>query len=110
MGGQDATEAFEDVGHSDEAREILQGLLIGELKRKVCRPSPLSSLSLPLKGPPLYLRKEKYNRTAPANSKTPSLQVSPVTLHLAALPPKPPQPPGQDPRWTPQGQGSACMP
>lgn len=35
VGGQDATEAFEDVGHSDEAREILDGLLIGTLKRQV---------------------------------------------------------------------------
>lgn len=33
VGGQDATEAFEDVGHSDEAREILEGLLVGNLKR-----------------------------------------------------------------------------
>lgn len=38
VGGQDATEAFEDVGHSDEAREILEGLLIGKLKRAVCSP------------------------------------------------------------------------
>ena len=37
VGGQDATEAFEDVGHSDEAREILQGLLVGNLKRQVRR-------------------------------------------------------------------------
>ncbi len=36
VGGQDATEAFEDVGHSDEAREILDGLLVGTLKRNVC--------------------------------------------------------------------------
>ena len=35
VGGQDATEAFEDVGHSDEAREILEGLLVGKLERKV---------------------------------------------------------------------------
>ena len=35
VGGQDATEAFEDVGHSDEAREILEGLKIGTLKRLV---------------------------------------------------------------------------
>lgn len=35
VGGQDATEAFEDVGHSDEAREILDGLLVGTLKRMV---------------------------------------------------------------------------
>lgn len=37
VAGQDATEAFEDVGHSDEAREILNGLLIGTLQRKVYR-------------------------------------------------------------------------
>lgn len=37
VGGQDATEAFEDVGHSDEAREILEGLLVGPLKREVSR-------------------------------------------------------------------------
>ena len=36
VGGQDATEAFEDVGHSDEAREILAGLAVGKLKRQVC--------------------------------------------------------------------------
>ncbi|KAL8824156.1 MAG: hypothetical protein Q9191_005260 [Dirinaria sp. TL-2023a] len=40
VGGQDATEAFEDVGHSDEAREILQGLLVGDLKRQPGDPSP----------------------------------------------------------------------
>lgn len=38
VGGQDATEAFEDVGHSDEAREILDGLLVGTLKRQVDLP------------------------------------------------------------------------
>ncbi|KAL5527184.1 hypothetical protein ACEPAG_5975 [Sanghuangporus baumii] len=31
--GKDATEAFEDVGHSDEAREILQSLYIGEFEK-----------------------------------------------------------------------------
>ncbi|PMD18807.1 cytochrome b5 [Hyaloscypha hepaticicola] len=40
VGGQDATEAFEDVGHSDEAREILEGLLVGSLKRKEGDPKP----------------------------------------------------------------------
>jgi hypothetical protein len=35
VGGQDATEAFEDVGHSDEARETLDQLLVGSLKRNV---------------------------------------------------------------------------
>lgn len=47
VGGQDATEAFEDVGHSDEARTILDGLEKATLKRKVriipfsiCSPFP----------------------------------------------------------------------
>lgn len=35
VAGQDATEAFEDVGHSDEARETLDQLIVGDLKRKV---------------------------------------------------------------------------
>ncbi|KAF2139358.1 uncharacterized protein K452DRAFT_232681 [Aplosporella prunicola CBS 121167] len=43
VGGQDATEAFEDVGHSDEAREILDGLLVGTLKRMPGDPEPKSS-------------------------------------------------------------------
>jgi len=40
VGGQDATEAFEDVGHSDEAREILEGLSVGILKRQPGDPAP----------------------------------------------------------------------
>ncbi|KAI9376572.1 cytochrome b5-like heme/steroid binding domain-containing protein [Aspergillus egyptiacus] len=40
VAGQDATEAFEDVGHSDEAREVLQGLLVGNLKRMPGDPVP----------------------------------------------------------------------
>ncbi|KAF1923007.1 cytochrome b5 [Didymella exigua CBS 183.55] len=40
VGGQDSTEAFEDVGHSDEAREILDGLLVGTLKRQAGDPTP----------------------------------------------------------------------
>ncbi|KAH9938293.1 cytochrome b5 [Fomitopsis serialis] len=31
--GKDATEAFEDVGHSDEARAILKDLFIGEFEK-----------------------------------------------------------------------------
>lgn len=33
--GKDATEAFEDIGHSDEAREILEKYLIGALHEAV---------------------------------------------------------------------------
>ena len=36
VAGQDSTEAFEDVGHSDEAREILESIKVGTLKRLVC--------------------------------------------------------------------------
>ena len=35
--GQDATEAFEDVGHSDEARELLPAMLIGEFEKDSVR-------------------------------------------------------------------------
>jgi hypothetical protein len=31
--GKDGTEAFEDVGHSDEARALLPGLLVGEFEK-----------------------------------------------------------------------------
>ena len=41
VGGQDATEAFEDVGHSDEAREFLNGLFVGNLIYKVSLNSTL---------------------------------------------------------------------
>ncbi|KAM0803653.1 cytochrome b5-like heme/steroid binding domain-containing protein [Usnea florida] len=43
VGGQDATEPFEDVGHSDEAREILDGLLVGKLKRVPGDPAPAAA-------------------------------------------------------------------
>ncbi|KAF9888180.1 hypothetical protein FE257_009175 [Aspergillus nanangensis] len=42
VAGQDGTEAFEDVGHSDEAREILDGLLVGTVKRLPGDPAPPS--------------------------------------------------------------------
>ncbi|RPA96738.1 cytochrome b5 [Choiromyces venosus 120613-1] len=47
VAGQDATLAFEDVGHSDEAREILNGLLVGTLKRTASDPKPVPSTSSP---------------------------------------------------------------
>ncbi|KAI0316117.1 cytochrome b5 [Amylostereum chailletii] len=31
--GKDGTEAFEDVGHSDEARALLPGMLVGEFEK-----------------------------------------------------------------------------
>ncbi|KAL2003672.1 hypothetical protein VTN02DRAFT_2822 [Thermoascus thermophilus] len=45
VGGQDSTEAFEDVGHSDEAREILAGLQVGTLKRQPGDPVPKAQAS-----------------------------------------------------------------
>lgn len=41
--GQDATEAFEDVGHSDEARETLDKIQVGILKRQPGDPAPKAS-------------------------------------------------------------------
>ncbi|GLI76154.1 hypothetical protein PoHVEF18_004425 [Penicillium ochrochloron] len=45
VGGQDGSEAFEDVGHSDEAREILDGLLVGNVKRLPGDPAPKAHAS-----------------------------------------------------------------
>ncbi|KAL8984727.1 MAG: hypothetical protein Q9205_001376 [Flavoplaca limonia] len=45
VGGQDATEAFEDVGHSDEARQLLDGMEKGKLKRMPGDPEPHDSTS-----------------------------------------------------------------
>lgn len=39
------TDAFEDVGHSDEAREILAGLKLGPLKRLPGDPVPKTATS-----------------------------------------------------------------
>jgi len=57
VAGQDATEAFEDVGHSDEAREILSGLQVGKLKRQVPPPHPHPLRNNPVNSPfppPVY--------------------------------------------------------
>jgi len=45
VAGTDATEAFDDVGHSDEAREILQGLLKGKVKGGVIKPKVVGKVS-----------------------------------------------------------------
>lgn len=42
VAGTDATEAFEDIGHSDDAREILKGLLIGKVEGGTIK-SPVST-------------------------------------------------------------------
>ncbi|KAI9260584.1 hypothetical protein BDA99DRAFT_512515 [Phascolomyces articulosus] len=34
-GGRDATESFEDIGHSDDARKLLEKYYIGDLDPKV---------------------------------------------------------------------------
>ncbi len=44
VGGQDATEAFEDVGHSDEAREILDGLYKADLHGSEARKATLDDV------------------------------------------------------------------
>lgn len=37
--GKDATEAFEDVGHSDEARALLPDMLVGDFEKDGVRSS-----------------------------------------------------------------------
>lgn len=37
VAGTDATEAFDDIGHSDDAHDILKGLLIGKLEGGVTK-------------------------------------------------------------------------
>jgi hypothetical protein len=44
LGGQDATEAFEEVDHSAEAREMLSGLQVGVLHRYVRCKRPIATL------------------------------------------------------------------
>ena len=39
MVARDATEAFEDVGHSDEARALLKDMLVGDFEKTDVRPS-----------------------------------------------------------------------
>ncbi|TVY75173.1 putative cytochrome b5 [Fusarium oxysporum f. sp. cubense] len=34
VAGEDSTEAFEQTGHSDEAREVVKKLYVGDLKRE----------------------------------------------------------------------------
>jgi len=46
--GKDATEAFEDVGHSDEAREQLKPLFIGDFAGEVSLTSWKTDWKVPL--------------------------------------------------------------
>lgn len=46
--GKDATESFEDVGHSTDARELMKDYYIGDLHEVVCLPVRLTSGSPPL--------------------------------------------------------------
>lgn len=43
--GKDATESFEDVGHSEEAREIMHKMYVGEFKDDVSRRDILTRYS-----------------------------------------------------------------
>lgn len=59
VAGQDATEAFEDVGHSDEARETLDRIQVGVLKRRVRTP-PISIASSRCSAIPLLTASASY--------------------------------------------------
>ncbi|KAG2203627.1 hypothetical protein INT47_011721 [Mucor saturninus] len=52
--GKDATESFEDIGHSDEARELLQKFYIGELDTTspgAVKPTPVPVTRIPEEKP-----------------------------------------------------------
>ncbi|KAK5459701.1 hypothetical protein LTS15_003830 [Exophiala xenobiotica] len=52
QGGKDATEAFEDVGHSEDARRILDKLVIGILdKTRYNNAKPATSTVAPVSQP-----------------------------------------------------------
>jgi cytochrome b involved in lipid metabolism len=67
--GKDATEAFEDVGHSDEARALLPGMKIGEFEKGAnvsptlpsLRPCPIFTLCQEAKA-------KSYQSTAAASA------------------------------------------
>lgn len=101
VGGQDATEAFEDVGHSDEAREILDGLIVGNLKRVVRLTSrtlfPFSSYRHSYH----LARTDPTHPSSPTRSPTPNLnpQINPfISIRRKVILPPKPQPPRTSPR------------
>ncbi|KAJ5458074.1 cytochrome b5 [Penicillium sp. IBT 31633x] len=62
LAGQDATEAFEGASHSDGARNILEGLCVGNLKRTPGEPVPsfysksfFSTTSWPISSDRIYV-------------------------------------------------------
>jgi hypothetical protein len=59
--GQDATEAFEDVGHSDEARALLPGMFIGDFEVKEVSTLSLFYMSLS------YLHRHIYLLSTPGH-------------------------------------------
>lgn len=57
VAGTDATDAFDDIGHSEDAHEILRGLVIGKLEGGIIKDANVrvdmteeGGLSLPLVG------------------------------------------------------------
>eukprot|EP00096_Caligus_rogercresseyi_P002858 TRINITY_DN1518_c0_g2_i1.p1 TRINITY_DN1518_c0_g2~~TRINITY_DN1518_c0_g2_i1.p1 ORF type:complete len:132 (+),score=46.70 TRINITY_DN1518_c0_g2_i1:266-661(+) len=70
-GGLDSTEAFEDVGHSSDAREMMKDFLIGELSE--------SDRKGPSKGV------KTWNFEKPEESKSWSWLAYPIVLAVAAM-------------------------
>ena len=66
--GQDATESFEDVGHSDEARALLPKLFIGHFERSSVSDHTALLYTAPLPYhylPPLPFRAPSQNQELP---------------------------------------------
>ena len=85
VAGQEATEAFEDVGHSDEAREILAKLEVGDLKRVVCVFSLSDFLFLSVFDLPAHFRCSSPETQSPSQARAhlmPVPTVHPLTWRL----------------------------
>jgi cytochrome b5 len=64
--GKDATEAFEDVGHSEEARSLLPGMLVGEFEKGPNVNPTTSHPSLEMYTPPQEVIAKAYQSQSAA--------------------------------------------
>ncbi|KDQ08244.1 hypothetical protein BOTBODRAFT_139111 [Botryobasidium botryosum FD-172 SS1] len=66
--GKDSTEAFEDVGHSDEARELLEKMFVGNFEGTVTDDKPGTKVLTPNGPVPVEEVKAKAKEAASSGS------------------------------------------
>jgi hypothetical protein len=79
--GKNATEAFEDVGHSDEARGMLTKMLVGDFEGGIVRAEPL--LHIP---PPLTAAQDQLKQVAAEAASTAKAAASKSSSSPACVP------------------------